>query len=267
MKSPKDTKSSKDSNNQNAAVNPANAQHQNAPAITGFINVRVSNINMNGFWSGVSPKVWMPTGPNSTINIVELLSALQTGANVIINTTSGNGRDAGDIIFDADLNADVLPTTLVLNAANQISLNGAFVATPFPNENVGLHLILNAQIVTNRDQLNVSALTISSHAAQLGTPFSQYPAMVNGDVTGSNVGFSHQNINAGTLLFNANDLLQYIPLQPAQANQSSSASFTAAYDAKTAAADTATTSTTAASAANEKSSDTKNQTDKNIKKK
>ncbi|MBP0018786.1 MAG: CHAT domain-containing protein [Cyanobacteria bacterium SBLK] len=97
-------------------------------------DITITNVTGGGSFSGGNPDIFTPTTDNSTVDVADILNALQNGvspgigANVTI-TTGSTGSQNGDITVAAAINAPNVngALTLTLDAANDIFVNADII--------------------------------------------------------------------------------------------------------------------------------------------
>lgn len=96
----------------------------------GFYDVAVTGgASTHGAWSGGSPDVWTPDNSGSTVAASEILSRLNSGIGVTINTTGagGAGTEHGDVTIAAPLPWSV--SQLKLLAGRDVNINAVMTAS------------------------------------------------------------------------------------------------------------------------------------------
>lgn len=107
-----------------------------------------------------------PSVSGSEVTDDAIEAQLSTGTDVVITTENLNFSEAGNVTQAADAIIDVTfiaagdTATLTINAANNIVLNGGFAAS-----NGALSVVLNANAITNNDDLDVSSGNVEINAA------------------------------------------------------------------------------------------------------
>ena len=90
-------------------------------------NVTISSAaNVNGVWSGTSPRVWTPNGSGANVSTTDIETELNVGNAVVINTAGGVAEN-GDILLNTPVTWSV-NSSLMLSAWRNISIYSAIAA-------------------------------------------------------------------------------------------------------------------------------------------
>lgn len=107
-----------------------------------------------------------PSVSGSEVTDDAIEAQLSMGTNVVITTENlnyseaGNVTQAADAIIDVTFIADGDTATLTINAANNIVLNGGITAS-----NGAISVVLNANAITNNDDLDLASGNVTINAA------------------------------------------------------------------------------------------------------